>query len=97
MLTKHTSISVLIFAMAVAISSCTSTVPKLNTTIEEVTRDDLKNVYAELAKTGGTLFTLQPKKSIVRIYAFRSGRLAKCGTQPRFFCTTIYRFLLSAF
>jgi hypothetical protein len=65
--------------LAVAVSSCTSTVPKLNTTTDVVAQIDLKSIYAELAKTGGTLFALDPKKSTVRIYAFRSGRFANLG------------------
>jgi len=78
-LRARNSITLLILTIAVAISSCTSTAPKLNVITEEAAQIDLKSVYADLAKTGGTLFTLSPKKSTVSIYVFRSGRFANLG------------------
>jgi hypothetical protein len=65
--------------IAITVASCTSTTPKLNGITEEVKQIDLKSVYAELPKTGGAVFTLDPKKSKVRIYVFRSGRFTNLG------------------
>jgi hypothetical protein len=47
------------------------------------------SVYTELARKGETVFSIDPKSSSVRIYVFRSGRVAKLGhnhvvTAPRF-------------
>ena len=41
--------------------------------------DSLRGVYAELEKSGGKVFTLDPKLSAVRIYAFRAGTAAMLG------------------
>jgi len=39
----------------------------------------LEAIYSELGRTGGKVFTLAPKDSVVRIYAFRAGRAARLG------------------
>ncbi len=39
----------------------------------------MSSVYAELAKTGGKVVTFDPQASVVRIYAFRTGRAARLG------------------
>jgi hypothetical protein len=38
---------------------------------------DLKADYSDLAKEGGKVFTLDPRTSVIRIYAFRGGRAAR--------------------
>lgn len=40
---------------------------------------DLVQTYAELRSAGGRVFTLNPKASNLRIYAFRAGKAAKFG------------------
>ena len=40
---------------------------------------DLAQNYAALRSAGGTVFTLSPKASELRIYAFRAGKAAKFG------------------
>lgn len=40
---------------------------------------DLSQTYAELRSAGGRVFTLNPKASSLRIYAFRAGKAAKFG------------------
>jgi len=70
---------VAVLLVVVTITSCTSVDRNLGVTAEDVAQADLKSVYMELAKAGGKLFALDPKKSTVRIYAFRSGRFAKLG------------------
>lgn len=41
--------------------------------------DSLRSVYAELGKSGGKVFTLAPKLSAIKIYAFRTGTAAMLG------------------
>jgi polyisoprenoid-binding protein YceI len=40
---------------------------------------DLESVYADLQHSGGAVFRLSPKESVVRIYAFRGGRAGRAG------------------
>ncbi len=40
---------------------------------------DLSQTYADLRSAGGRVFTLDPKTSILRMYAFRGGKAAKFG------------------
>lgn len=40
---------------------------------------DITKTYADLPASGGRTFTLNPKTSILRIYAFRAGKAAKFG------------------
>jgi hypothetical protein len=40
---------------------------------------DLRAIYSEIGRIGGRVFTLAPKDSVVRIYAFRAGRAARLG------------------
>jgi hypothetical protein len=49
-------------------------------TVEQTSHQDrLQSIYSELGKTGGKVFTLNPKLSAVKIYAFRAGTAAKLG------------------
>ena len=49
-------------------------------TVEQTSHQDrLQTIYSELGKTGGKVFTLNPKLSTVKIYAFRAGTAAKLG------------------
>ncbi len=41
--------------------------------------EDLAQTYAALRAAGGSVFTLNPKASTLRIYAFRAGKAAKFG------------------
>jgi polyisoprenoid-binding protein YceI len=40
---------------------------------------DLDAIYSEIGRAGGKVFALEPQDSMVRIYAFRSGRAARLG------------------
>jgi hypothetical protein len=40
---------------------------------------DLQAIYSELGRAGGRVFTLAPRDSVVRIYAFRAGAAARLG------------------
>ena len=63
--------------------SCTSTPSKseLSAKAAEQTshQDRLQASYSEMGKTGGKVFTLNPKVSAVKIYAFRAGTAAMLG------------------
>ena len=49
-------------------------------TVEQTSHQDrLQTIYSELGKIGGKVFTLNPKLSTVKIYAFRAGTAAKLG------------------
>lgn len=50
---------------------------KFKNTCDQVST--LAATYTGLAKTNGKLFTLNPKQSTVKIYVFKSGRLAHLG------------------
>lgn len=81
-------------AAAVAVLSCTVTPPASPTGRASLAQSDrqaeLKADYAALGKAeGGRVFTLDPGKSMVRIYVFRGGRAATAGhnhvlSAPRF-------------
>jgi polyisoprenoid-binding protein YceI len=40
---------------------------------------DLQAIYSEMGRAGGRVFSLVPKDSLVRIYAFRAGLAARLG------------------
>lgn len=83
MIIRKITIALLGLATTVALLSCTSVLPVKQTDIAPVTgssnHDDLKAIYSRLGETGGKVFTLNPKTSAVRIYAFRAGSAAKMG------------------
>ncbi len=83
MILKKIGILLLGLTAVVALLSCTATLPATPVPVMPVTRADeqggLNAVYSELAATGGRVFTLDPKASAVRIYAFRGGTAAKVG------------------
>lgn len=73
-------------ACAIALPSCStlpSAPPKPIQAEQKLTAPEdpasLHAVYAQLAKTGGQVMAVDPKSSVVRIYAFRSGPAAKMG------------------
>ena len=69
--------------VAAALLSCSAPLRPSQTgtapTAENADRADLQAAYAELGRAGGRVFTLVPKDSVVRIYAFRAGRAARLG------------------
>src|SRR5689334_20204707 len=80
---KKISHAFLAFAMAVGIVSCRTPsptpVPSQVESAAGLAQVDLEATYQTLAKSGGTLFSLDPTKSAVKIYAFRSGSLSRLG------------------
>lgn len=83
MLFKKVGISLFFLAAAIGLLSCTSTSLTTKTNIAQDTqvegRPDLKAAYAALGQSGGKVFTLEPKSSTIRIYAFRGGSAGKLG------------------
>ena len=80
-------------AAAITLLSCTAMAPTSPAGGASLTQSDrqmdLKAAYAALGEAGGKVFTLDPSKSTIRIYVFRSGRAAKLGhnhvlSAPRF-------------
>jgi len=69
----------LIVIIAAALTSCGSITQSLKPPISAQPQTELITAYTELAKAGGTLFTLDPQQSTVRIYVFRGGRFAALG------------------
>jgi hypothetical protein len=78
---------------AAAVLSCSATLPPSQMGAAPASRSgapaDLQAAYAELGRSGGRVFALEPDASEVRIYAFRAGRAAKLGhnhvlSAPRF-------------
>jgi len=80
---KKTLIILFAVAAAIALQSCNATSPATQTGLTAAPQNggqpDLKTLYSELGRAGGKVFTLDPKTSAVRIYAFRAGRAAKVG------------------
>jgi polyisoprenoid-binding protein YceI len=68
---------------ALALLSCNTLLSSSQTDFAPVTQEmsqaGIKTIYSELGQAGGKVFTLDPKTSMVRIYAFRTGRAAKLG------------------
>ena len=80
-------------AAAAALTSCSAPLRPSQTgavsTAAGGDHTDLQAIYSELGRAGGRIFTLEPKDSVVRIYAFRAGPAARLGhnhvlSAPRF-------------
>jgi hypothetical protein len=80
---KRIGVALLGLAAAVALLSCTATLPASPVTAASVPQGadqgGLNTLYSELGGAGGRVFTLDPGASAVRIYAFRGGTAAKVG------------------
>jgi hypothetical protein len=80
---KKISVVLVSLAAVIALLSCTTTLPASQPTPPSVALSSaeggLNAVYSELGRAGGKTFTLNPKTSAVRIYAFRGGRAATVG------------------
>ena len=77
---KHLQ-SVLVCAVLAGCASTTVPAPE-STKVEAlatIPANDLAQTYAELRAAGGRVFTLNPKTSQLRMYAFRAGKAAKFG------------------
>jgi hypothetical protein len=83
MIFKKLAIVLLGAAGAAALISCNAPLRPSQTgtapTAASGDRDDLQTTYSEMGRAGGRVFTLAPKDSMVRIYAFRAGRAARLG------------------
>lgn len=69
-------------AAVIVLAGCAShppAPPPPNNLAAEPTGPALKDTYADLARAGGRVYTLDPAASTVRIYAFRAGAAAKLG------------------
>ena len=70
-------------AAAAALLSCSAPLQSSHTATAPAAAGgegaDLQAIYSEMGRTGGRVFTLVPKDSLVRIYAFRAGRAARLG------------------
>jgi hypothetical protein len=82
-----------VFMCALALAGCAATAPQqlASTSTGQAGAGEaaLGETYAALAASGGKLFKLDPQASHLKIYAFRSGRLARLGhnhvlTAPQF-------------
>jgi len=81
---RRRAIHVLLRLIAsVAILGCTAKAPHLAIGAAVASRSgdqtDWRTRYSELEAAGGRVFSLDPKISSVRIYAFRGGRAARLG------------------
>jgi len=83
MLFKKFAIVLFAAAAAIALPGCGATSRPSRTgtapTAASGDRADLQAIYSEIGRSGGRVFTLAPKDSVVRIYAFRAGRAARLG------------------
>jgi hypothetical protein len=83
MLSPRIGFTLITVAAAFALASCNATSPAVAEPVASERHAgaslDLRQIYADLGKTDGKVFTLDPKASQVRIYAFRAGRAAKVG------------------
>lgn len=82
MLFRKSMLTLFASVAAIALSSCITpaTSPAVPAAHAQANiQSDLPTVYASLARDGGKLFTLEPKTSTVRIYAFRAGSAARLG------------------
>jgi hypothetical protein len=69
-------------ALATGVMSCTTAMPPSEPDAADAQRSmqsDLQSIYGKLAETGGKVFALDPQKSTIGIYVFRSGSAAKLG------------------
>jgi len=75
------SIVLLGLAAAVTLVGCAAVAPTSTSAAAQVKQSveatDLQAIYSGLGREGGKVFTLDPRSSVVRIYAFRGGRAAK--------------------
>jgi len=82
MFSKKIAIALLGIISATTLISC-STSPAATsakqTAAQNAATADLKSTYAQLEKSGGKTYTLDPKTSAVRIYVFRGGLATKLG------------------
>ena len=82
MFSKKIAIVLLGIASATTLISC-STSPAAtsgkHTAAQSTATADLKSTYSQLEKSGGKVYTLDPKTSAVRIYVFRGGLATKLG------------------
>lgn len=90
MIRKNTGIALLVLASVITLISC-ATPPSApqNDMASASEPASLKSSYGELEKAGGRVYTLDPKTSSVRIYAFRGGLMSRLGhnhvlSAPRF-------------
>jgi len=83
MVFKKFAIVLFAVAAAIALLGCGATSRPSHTgsapTAASGDRADLQAIYSEIGRSGGRVFTLAPKDSVVRIYAFRAGRAARLG------------------
>ena len=83
MVFKKFAIVLFAAAAAIALPGCGATSRPSQTgtapTAASGDRADLQAIYSEIGRSGGRVFTLAPKDSVVRIYAFRAGRAARLG------------------
>jgi hypothetical protein len=83
MIFKKLAIVLLCAAATAALLSCSAPLRPSQTgaapTAASGDRADMQAIYSELGRAGGRIFTLEPKDSVVRIYAFRAGRAARLG------------------
>jgi hypothetical protein len=91
--TTKCGIALLGIIAVINLVSCTAVTPRAAPGAPSVAQSgdktDLKSIYSGLGAAGGKVFTLDPKSSVIRIYAFRGGRAAKLGhnhvlTAPQF-------------
>ncbi|OIQ66402.1 YceI-like domain protein [mine drainage metagenome] len=88
------SAAIVLFSVATVITlpGCTAispTSPAGRAAPTQSERTELQAGYAALRAAGGKVFTLDPRKSVIRIYVFRGGRAARLGhnhvlSAPRF-------------
>ena len=69
------------YTAIIALAGCTAMLPGSSPDAPALGQSpdngDLKTLYSELGATGGKVYALDPKTSVVRIYAFRGGRAAR--------------------
>ena len=78
------SAAIVLFSVATVITlpGCTAispTSPAGRAAPTQSERTELQAGYAALRAAGGKVFTLDPRKSVIRIYVFRGGRAARLG------------------
>jgi hypothetical protein len=82
MIRKKIGIALLGLAGIIILISCTTSSPLQSGMASATQRGepaDLSAAYAALEKAGGKVYALDPKTSVVRIYAFRGGLMSKVG------------------
>ena len=70
-------------AAAAALLGCSASLPSSQSgaapTEAKAEGPNLQDIYSEMGRAGGRVFTLMPQDSLVRIYAFRAGPAARLG------------------